>query len=190
MRRSNQREEGKCSISMYPSFTAGNNYLTLEPFIKINSLKGGEHRHVKYWAIQIWHYISSYFTSVLYQYRMSCPISIEVYHYIDVIMSVASQITSVCSCADQRRHWSSASLAFVRGIYRSFSSQRHKRQKMFPIDDVIIHCYIILPCLTHFAIYQCELYISFICRLVPWVLRLFTTCRVCMYNTNDLIANR
>ena len=45
------------------------------------------------------------------------------YHYIDVIM--ASQITSVsivysivCSDADQRKHQSSASLAFVLGIHR------------------------------------------------------------------------
>ena len=47
-------------------------------------------------------------------------------HYNDVIISVmASQITSVstvcstvCSGADQRKHQSSASLAFVRGIHR------------------------------------------------------------------------
>ena len=47
-------------------------------------------------------------------------------HYSDVIMvEMASQITSVsivCSTVasgeDQRKHWSSASLAFVRGIYR------------------------------------------------------------------------
>ena len=48
------------------------------------------------------------------------------YHYIDVIMTtMASQITSltvvyliVYSGADQRKHHSSASLAFVRGIHR------------------------------------------------------------------------
>ena len=48
------------------------------------------------------------------------------YHYIDVIMTtIASQITSltfaysiVYSEADQRKHQSSASLAFVRGIHR------------------------------------------------------------------------
>ena len=47
-------------------------------------------------------------------------------HYIDVIMTtMASQITSltvvyssVCSDADQRKHQSSASLAFVWGIHR------------------------------------------------------------------------
>ena len=49
-------------------------------------------------------------------------------HYIDVIMTtVASQITSltivysiVYSGADQRKHQSSASLAFVRGIHRDW----------------------------------------------------------------------
>ena len=47
------------------------------------------------------------------------------YHYSDVIMNtMASQITGVstvcsnfCSCADQRKHRISASLAFVRGIH-------------------------------------------------------------------------
>ena len=57
------------------------------------------------------------------------------HHYIDVIMSsMAFQITSltivyssVYSGADQRKHQSSASLAFVRGIYRrpvKFPAQR------------------------------------------------------------------
>ena len=70
-------------------------------------------------------------------------------HYSDVIMSaMASQITSliiVCSTvysgADQRKHQSSASLAFVRGIHRSPVNSPHKRpvtRKTFPFDDVII----------------------------------------------------
>ena len=53
-------------------------------------------------------------------------INISVLHYSDVILGViASQITSltivystVYSDADQRKHQSSASLAFVRGIHR------------------------------------------------------------------------
>ena len=68
-------------------------------------------------------------------------------HYNDVIMStMASQITSasiVCSTiysgADQRKHQSSASLAFVRGIHRSPVNSPHKSlvtRKMFPFDDV------------------------------------------------------
>ena len=70
-------------------------------------------------------------------------------HYNDVIMNrMASQITSltivyspVYSGADQRKHQSSASLAFVRGIYRWAVNFPHKRpvtRKMFPFDDVIM----------------------------------------------------
>ena len=66
------------------------------------------------------------------------------YHYSDVIMgSVASQITSpmivnsiVYSGADQRKHQSSASLAFVGPV-----NSPHKwpvTRKMFPFDDVIM----------------------------------------------------
>ena len=57
-------------------------------------------------------------------------------HYGDVIMSMhmmASQITSltivfatIYSCADQRKHQSSASLAFVRGIHRWPANSPHK----------------------------------------------------------------
>ena len=67
-------------------------------------------------------------------------------HYDDVIMSaVACQITSltiVCSnVADQRKHQSSASLAFVWGIHRWPVNSPHKgpvMRKMFPFDDVIM----------------------------------------------------
>ena len=62
--------------------------------------------------------------------------------------TMASQITSltivystVYSGADQRKHQSSASLAFVRGIHRWQENSSHKRPvtwKMFPSDDVII----------------------------------------------------
>ena len=71
------------------------------------------------------------------------------YHYCDVIMgAVASQITSftivystVYSDADQRKHQSCASLAFVRGIHRGPVNSPHKwpvTQKIFPFDDVIM----------------------------------------------------
>ena len=70
-------------------------------------------------------------------------------HYCDVIMStLASQITgasivysTVYSGADQRKHQSSASLAFVRGIHRKPVNSLNKGQvtrKMFPFDDVIM----------------------------------------------------
>ena len=69
-------------------------------------------------------------------------------HYNDVIMSsLASQITSptivystVYSGADQRKHQSSASRSFVRGIHRWPVNSPHKgpvARKMFPFDDVI-----------------------------------------------------
>ena len=70
-------------------------------------------------------------------------------HYNDVISSAtASQITSltivysaVYSGADQRKHQSSASLAFVRGIHRGPVNSPQKgsvTRKMFPFDDVIM----------------------------------------------------
>ena len=67
----------------------------------------------------------------------------------DVIMTMlASQITSltvvysiVYSGVNQRKHQSSASLAFVREIHRRPVNSPHKRpvtRKMFPFDDVIM----------------------------------------------------
>ena len=62
--------------------------------------------------------------------------------------AIASQITSltivystVYSDADQRKHQSSASLAFVWGIHRGPVNSPHKwpvTRKMFPFDDVIM----------------------------------------------------
>ena len=62
--------------------------------------------------------------------------------------TIASQITSltivhstVYSGADQRKHQSSASLAFVRGIHRGPVNSSHKgpvTRKTFPFDDVIM----------------------------------------------------
>ena len=74
---------------------------------------------------------------------------IEIRHYNDVIMSaMVSQITSlmiiystVYSGTDQRKHQSSVSLAFVRGIHQWPVNSLHKRpvtQEMFPFDDVIM----------------------------------------------------
>ena len=73
--------------------------------------------------------------------------------------TIAPQITSikivystVYPVADQRKHQSSASLAFVRGIHRWPVNSSHKgpvTQKMFPSDDAImtgtvkqIYCFI------------------------------------------------
>ena len=83
-------------------------------------------------------------------------------HYIDVIMTtMASQITSltivystVYSGADQSKHQSSASLAFVWGIHRGPVNSPHKwpvTRKMFPFDDVIMkaNLYPVHPCIYH-----------------------------------------
>ena len=77
-----------------------------------------------------------------------CAVSLIAHlHYNDVITNaMASQITSltivystVYSGTDQRKHQSSATLAFVRGIYRWPVNSPHKEpvtRKMFPFDDV------------------------------------------------------
>ena len=70
-------------------------------------------------------------------------------HYNDVLMgSIASQTTSltivysaVYSGADQRKHQSSASLAFLLGIHWGPVDSPHKwpvTLKLFPFDDVIM----------------------------------------------------
>ena len=80
----------------------------------------------------------------------SAGLSTWYWHYNDVIMTtMASQITSltvvyltVYSDADQRKHQSSASLTFVRGIHRGPVNSPHKEpvtRKMFPFDDIILY---------------------------------------------------
>ena len=58
---------------------------------------------------------------------------------VSIVFSIVYSI--VGSGTDQRKHQSSASLAFVRGIHRWPVNSPHKRpvmQKMFPFDDVIM----------------------------------------------------
>ena len=80
-------------------------------------------------------------------------------HYSDVLMAMmASQITSfmivystVYLGADQRKHQSSVSLVFVRGIHQGPVNSLHKgpvTRKMFLFDDVImrvVHTYYYQP---------------------------------------------
>ena len=72
------------------------------------------------------------------------------YHCSAVMMgAIASQITNltivysiVYSSVDQRKHQSSASLAFVREIHRGQVNSPHiwpVTRKMFPFDDVIMY---------------------------------------------------
>ena len=75
--------------------------------------------------------------------RLWCPATTQANNYNDVIMgAIASQIfslTIVCSTvysnADQRKHQSSASLAFVGISPYKWPATR----KMFPFDDVIMY---------------------------------------------------
>ena len=84
------------------------------------------------------------------QYFSAIDTFLSQIHYSDAIMSaMTSQITGisfvysiVCSDADQRKHQSSASLAFVRGIHLRQVNSPHKgpvTRKMFPFDDVIMY---------------------------------------------------
>ena len=95
-------------------------------------------------------------TDIVWKYRFNsvrlCVIASNrwpLIHYNDVILdAIASQITSltivystVYSDADQRKHQSSASLAFVRGIHRWPVNSPLKwpvTRKMFSFDDVIM----------------------------------------------------
>ena len=90
-------------------------------------------------------------------------------HYTDVIMTtMASQITSltivystVCSCADQRKHQISASLAFVRGMHQWPLNSPHKgsvTRKMLPFDDLQF------PFITSLIFYMSS-YLRFIAML-------------------------
>ena len=92
----------------------------------------------------IYTYIREWIPLLLFQ-RTTCLLL----HYDDVIMTMlASQITSlmvvysiVYSGVNERKHQSSASLAFVREIHRGPVNFPHKwpvTRKMFPFDDVIM----------------------------------------------------
>ena len=60
------------------------------------------------------------------------------------ISSVSTICSTICSDADQRKHQSSASLAFVMGIHRWPVNSPHKgpvTRKMFSFDDVVMCSY-------------------------------------------------
>ena len=95
------------------------------------------------------HWFRWWFGAIRHQAIPWANVDLCRHHYGDIIMgAIASQITSltivystVYSDADQRKHQSSASLAFVRGIHRGPVNSPHKwpvTRKMFPFDDVIM----------------------------------------------------
>ena len=114
----------------------------------------------KNWILHIFNFIECFPDVVMvhnFFFEMLIPVMkvpfmswhTELTHYDDVIMdAIASLITSltivystVSSDADQRKHQSSASLAFVWGIHRWLMNSPHKwpvTRKMFPFDDVIM----------------------------------------------------
>ena len=103
---------------------------------------------ISYGNIQfIWTFTWNIWLAISYEWASKSP-----YHYDDVIMSaMASQITSlmivypiVYSGADQTKHQSSASPAFVRWIHPWPLNFPHKGPvtwKMFPFDNVIMLAY-------------------------------------------------
>ena len=77
-----------------------------------------------------------------------------------------------CSGADQRKHQSSVSLAFMRGIHRWAVKSPHKgpiTRKMFPSDDVIMGLRII----------KCMQSTTHIC--LDWFLYIFADIRLHVY---------
>ena len=99
----------------------------------------------------LWYFIEATFGGFIASWHMLSIVFLGelILHYSDVIMSaIASQITggsvvcsTVCSGADQRRHQSSVSLAFVRRIHRWPVDSTDKgavTRKMLPFNDVIL----------------------------------------------------
>ena len=101
--------------------------------------------------VLMWKYSRNFCLSVRFYWNTEVPHAFcLIIHYGDVIMGmIASQITSltivystIYSDADQRKHQSFSSLAFVCGIHQRPVNSPHKWQvtrKMFPFDDVIMH---------------------------------------------------
>ena len=101
--------------------------------------------------------------------RMSSKLCAVFCHYNDNIMSaMASKITSLTIVystvylgTDRKKHHSSASLAFVRGIHRWPVNSPHKwpvTRKIFPFDDVIgrLNCIYIIWILLYLIHWNVE----------------------------------
>ena len=149
------------SFKVHPNITAMASQITGDMIVNLNVCSGADQRKLRssaslgfvrgthWWSVNSPHKgpvtgdlgdIGSYLASK--SGRLDGRI---LTHYSDAIMgAMASQITSlmiVYSIADQRKHQSPASLAFLRGIHRSPVNSAHKwpvTRKMFPFDDVIM----------------------------------------------------
>ena len=99
-------------------------------------------------------WIRSKNTSKAKNVLMPCSLHDSAHHSDVIISMMASRITSltivystVYPSVDEIKHQISASLAFVRGIHRWPVNSPHKwpvTRKMFPFDDVIMDCYVLL----------------------------------------------
>ena len=79
--------------------------------------------------------------SILRSFLHEAKDNIQTSHHNDVTMSCSIVYSTVCSGADQRKHQSSAWLAFLRVIHRWPVNSPHKgpvTRKVFPFDDVIM----------------------------------------------------
>ena len=126
-------------------------------------------------------------TKLLFQ-EISCRHFVLQYvklHYNDVIMGkIASQITSltivystVYSDADQRKHQSSTSLAFVRGIHRPVIHKWPVTRKMFPFDDVI--AFVVLCVIVDISLVIVYSYDTPICILHGCFIDIWSIARTC-----------
>ena len=97
---------------------------------------------LKVFTDHLWIELQLFTKQLLQQDILISPMMIRVLqYYSDVIMSaMASQIAGIsivcsafCSGADQRKHQSSVSLAFVRGIHRWLASQRGSNEEKVSI---------------------------------------------------------
>ena len=97
-------------------------------------------------------------------------------HYNDDIMSaMASPITNltiaysiVYSGTDQRKHQSSASLVFVRGIHRWPVNSPHKTpvtRKLIPFDNVIMY----IRCLCQVRFIYCLVWWTIFRTIINWI---------------------
>ena len=117
--------------------------------------------------------LSHFKTNCLWEGRLQ-----DVGHFIEQEMgSMASLITSLTSAyptvhpgADERKHQSSVSLAFVQGIHRRPMNSPHKwpvTRKMFPFDGVIMNetCFLsVLPGCTisnYPSVFICHFHLRF-----------------------------
>ena len=151
---------------IHPTLYNGHNYSSILRRRLIHVSKKGQLQPILLATMQQFHpkfYIMAAVTVCAVQwsqYRTTGISILQCGHYGDVIIgTMASQITSLTIvCADQRKHQSSASLAFVPGIHRGPVNFPHKwplKWKMFPFDDAIMVKYCSESQCTYLGVDMC-----------------------------------